>query len=535
MLKLPSVEPESTRAVIAAWVGLATAFSARVYLTVIAALGLLATLPMAFGLSAVVIHGDSMRPVIGVGDVVLSVPLERSAPTPMGQVVGFQAPTGSATRGLVMHRIVATNRDGTLVTAGDANAQVDSAPLDRAAIQSVGVVLVRGAGLPAYWADSRNYLNLVVWMVLTGLAVAVEIAGLRRGSGQRYVAVPAAAIVVLGLLAGGPATHPEASASFTASTVSKGNRWAYPPAEPATRLAFSTSPNNATGGVAFTRQPVVQLLDAQGRPTTGTRTITLSLTGGTGTLSCTKNPLSTQSGVASFAGCTVDKVGTYRLVASANTLTSATSAAFTISVGPAARLAFTAVPEATAQTVVFARQPAVQLRDAGGNLTASTASVTLSLTGSPAGAVLSCAQNPKPATAGAVAFSGCSINKAGTYTLTAKASGLPDAVSSSFVVTAAPALTCNSTTWMATFSWSPATYTATTYKLYVNGTSVHPQGADGWNPYVQLTSANVPATQFPEGTASVAVYQVLAGGSEKLIGTGTVVLGRADYRTYLCG
>lgn len=535
MLKLPSPRTGSTRAAIAAWAGLATAFGARLYLTIVGTLGVLATLPMAFGLSAVVIHGDSMRPVIGVGDVVLAAPLAPAAPTPMGHVVGFQAPTGSATEGLVMHRIVATNSDGTLVTAGDGNTQVDSAPLDRAAVESVGLILVRGAGLPAYWAGTGNYLNLVAWIVLTGLAVAVEVAGLRRRAGQRYVAVPAAALVAIGLLSVAPAAQPDASASFTASTTSVGNRWAYPAAEPATQLSFSTSPNNATGGAAFTRQPVVQLLDARGRPTSGSRTITLSLTGGTGTLSCAKNPLSTENGVASFAGCAVDKAGTYRLVASANSLPSATSAAFTISVGPPARLAFTAVPEATAQTVAFARQPVVQLRDAGGNLTASTASVTLSLTGAPAGAVLSCATNPRSAVAGVATFSGCSINKAGTYTLTAKASGLPEVVSSTFVVTAPPALTCNSTTWMATFSWSPATYTPTTYKLYVNGISVHPQGADGWNPYVQLTSNNVPAAQFPEGRAPVAVYQVLSGGSEKLIGTGTVVLGKADYRTYLCG
>jgi hypothetical protein len=51
---------------------------------------------------------------------------------------------------------------------------------------------------------------------------------------------------------------------------------------------------------------------------------------------------------------------------------------------------------------------------------------------------------------------------------------------------------------------------------------------------VQLTSNNVPASQFPAGTATVEVRKVSTGGTEQVVGTGKVVLGSADYRTYLC-
>lgn len=529
---------ESTRTALAAWAGLAGAFTARAYLAFIVSLGLIATVPLLFGLSAVVIHGDSMRPFIGVGDVVLTTPYPDAAEVPMGRVVEFQAPLGSATQGAVMHRIVAANRNGTLVTAGDGNTQFDTAPLDRENIDALAVILVRWAGLPAFWTGTHNYVQLGLWALITALAVAVEITGLRRSHprGRRIMLAPAAAILILSVLAAG-GTHPtDAAAAFTAHTGTPGNHWAYPAAKAAARLSFSTSPGNSTGGVASARQPVVTLLDSSGAPTTGIRTITMTLTGTAGgTLTCTANPVATAHGIAGFAGCSVDKVGTYKLVASTSSLPSVSSASFTITAGTAARLVFSATPGTTAQATAFATQPAVRILDAGGNLTTSTAQVTISLTSLPAGAALTCNQNTKAAVAGVATFTGCSVNKAGTYTLTARAPSAKDATSASLVISAPPALTCASTTWMATFSWSPTPYATTVYSLYVNGIKVQATGADGWNSNVQLKSNNVPASQFPAGTATVEVRRVLTGGVEQVIGTGNVLLGRADYRTYLCG
>ncbi len=533
----PDARRESSRAAAVAWAGLATAFTARTYLAFIVALGMLASIPVAFGLSAFVITGGSMRPLIGAGDVVMSLPFSASEPVPMGRVVEFLAAQGSATTGPVMHRVVAINKDGTLVTAGDANTQFDTAPLQRADIVGVAVVLVKWAGLPAYWLAHRDLVSLAVWLILTGLAVAVEVLGLRchRRRPAHAVVLPASALVIaIATALGGPGA-PGASAAFTAQEMSQGNSWTYPAAKAVARLSFSTSPGSSTGGKTFARQPVVTLLDAGGVPTTGKRAITLTLAGGTGgALACTANPVTTSHGTAVFAGCSVDKVGKYTLVASATSLPTASSASFMITTGPAARLHFSASPGTTALAAQFAVQPAVRVLDAGGNLTASTAPVTLTLT-TAAGATLTCSANPKAAVGGTATFSGCSVNKGGTYTFTARATGVTDAVSASFVVNPAPLLTCNSTIWMATFSWTPTPNAATTYTLYVNGIKVPATGADGWNSNVQLTSNNVPASRFAAGTATVEVRRLPSAGGEQVVGTGKVVLGAAGYRTYLCG
>jgi len=152
-------------------------------------------------------------------------------------------------------------------------------------------------------------------------------------------------------------------------------------------------------------------------------------------LTCTTNPKSAVSGVASFAGCKIDKAGTYTLTATASGLTSAVSASFTISVGTATKLAFATSPSGATGGTVFVTQPVVAIQDAGGNtVTSSTASVSLTIT-TPAGATLTCTANPKSAVSGVASFAGCKIDKAGTYTLTATASGLTTAISTSFTIT----------------------------------------------------------------------------------------------------
>lgn len=103
--------------------------------------------------------------------------------------------------------------------------------------------------------------------------------------------------------------------------------------------------------------------------------------------------------------------------------------------GPATKLAFTASPSNTVRNTFFATQPVVAIQDAGGNTrTASSGAVTLSIT-TPAGATLTCTTNPRNTASGVATFAGCRINRPGTYTLTATASGLTNAVSTSFAIT----------------------------------------------------------------------------------------------------
>jgi hypothetical protein len=193
--------------------------------------------------------------------------------------------------------------------------------------------------------------------------------------------------------------------------------------------------------------------------------VTLAIASGPvgATLTCSPNPVTASSGRSSFVGaaCRLDKVGTYTLVASSPNLASATSASFTIAAGPATKLGFTSQPAAGASSQVFPIQPVVAIQDAGGNTVATgafaTASVTLSLGSNPGGGTLTCTGGlVKAAVAGVAAFSGCSINNAGSgYTLVATASGLTSATSTAFNVTApAAVITLLRSTGMVTYGQS---------------------------------------------------------------------------------
>ena len=551
-----STTPRSSVGVMAGWTWFVVALCARLYLVFVAALALCAVLPLLTGLTGSVVQSGSMEPKISAGDVVLARPVELEDPLPMGRVITFAAPTGSAHHGTMLHRLVGERSDGALVTAGDANADVDSTPIARRDIIARGVLLIPWIGQPALWIGTGQLLPLLLWGGVTLLAIAVETlsAVLERGGRHRGPKspgargrlvldtrrlVPLVASVVLGVTLVLPwgAGLPPVEAAFTARSTSVGNSWSAAAAAPATRLAFTTSPSASTGGRAFATQPVVTVRNAAGGTVTGTRTVTLALTNAAGaTLSCGTNPLTSTTGIAAFSGCRIDKVGSYTLTATSGTLTPAVSGTVVITAGPGAALRFAAQPATTAATTVFAIQPSVAIVDAGGNATTSTASVGLALT-TPAGATLTCTTNPRAAASGTATFAGCRINKPGNYTITASSGSLVSAISSTIVITPAPPpqLVCQSSIWYATFSWSPTPFTPTTYHLYVNGVQVTAQGADGYNSYVQLSPTNVPASSFPQGTATVEVRKVIAGGLEETIGFGTVVLGSAGYRTYLCG
>lgn len=105
-------------------------------------------------------------------------------------------------------------------------------------------------------------------------------------------------------------------------------------------LSVQTSPAGATGGVAFSTQPVVRILDAGGNlVTTATNNMTLSIKSGTGTSGASLSSTTTVAavgGVATFSGLKIDKAGTgYVLTATASGIPVADSGAFDVAVGPA--------------------------------------------------------------------------------------------------------------------------------------------------------------------------------------------------------
>jgi hypothetical protein len=211
------------------------------------------------------------------------------------------------------------------------------------------------------------------------------------------------------------------------------------------QLVFTTPPVGSTGGVNFATSPVVTGEDAGGNTVTTANTITLSLTAASGaTLTCTSTlAIATVAGVATFTGCKIDLASTRTLTATSTTGGfTVVSAGVVTAVGGAAKLAFTTQPGDSTGGVAFT-QPVVAVQDLGGNTVtgAAASSVTLAITGAPAGATLTCTSaNPLPIVSGVATFVGCRIDLAGSYTLTATDGALTSTASVAHpVITAGPA------------------------------------------------------------------------------------------------
>ena len=143
------------------------------------------------------------------------------------------------------------------------------------------------------------------------------------------------------------------------------------PVQPtAAKLAFIVQPSNAAAGAAITPAMQVAVQDAQGNTvTTATTSITVAIgtNPASGTLAGTKT-VAAVNGVATFSTLSLNMVGTgYTLTATATGLTSATSSAFNISVGAAAKLVFTVQPSNAAAGAAITPAVQVTVQDAQGN------------------------------------------------------------------------------------------------------------------------------------------------------------------------
>jgi signal peptidase I len=147
----------------------------RLYLGVLLSLALIAALPVLLGWHGTVVQSGSMEPHISAGDVVIAAAFGADQKVPVGGVVQFTSPASAEPGGVEktrLHRIVAENKDGTFVTAGDANVEVDSTPLERGQITGQARLLVPAVGLPGLWLGSGNFPALALWSLLTLLAIA---------------------------------------------------------------------------------------------------------------------------------------------------------------------------------------------------------------------------------------------------------------------------------------------------------------------------------------------------------------------------
>lgn len=310
---------------------------ARFYLGVLLSLALIAALPVLLGWHGTVVQSGSMEPHISPGDVVIVASFGPDQKVPVGCVVEFTSPASAEPGGVEkirLHRIVADNRDGTFVTAGDANADVDSTPLERWQITGQARLLVPAVGLPGLWLGNGNFPALALWSVLTLLAVAAAVYApseneevddeegggddggapqpVRTGLKAPWKAGAAVGIVAaLGVLVIGTSTA-FSSAAFTDSTVNAGNTfgtaadWAPPSvtlASPGTTVRASvTLMAGASDAESGIRDVVFQYLPPGGGWTT-------LCTAATGPYACTWNTKGGPDGTYSLRAVATDNSG----------------------------------------------------------------------------------------------------------------------------------------------------------------------------------------------------------------------------------
>jgi hypothetical protein len=206
----------------------------------------------------------------------------------------------------------------------------------------------------------------------------------------------------------------------------------------AVKLGFFVQPTATTGGTPFAPAVQVEIQDVGGNRVAGaTNSVTLAI--GTnpnaGTLAGTKT-VAAVNGLATFSGVSLDSAGTgYTLAASASGLTGATSSAFNITVGLAAKLGFHVAPSNGTGGVAIAPAIEVEVQDAGGNrVTSAGNTVTISLATNPKSGSLS-GTTVVGATGGIATFANLSIDSAASgYRLGAAATGLTGATSPTFTI-----------------------------------------------------------------------------------------------------
>jgi large repetitive protein len=207
----------------------------------------------------------------------------------------------------------------------------------------------------------------------------------------------------------------------------------------ASRVAFSVQPSNVVAGAAISPAVAVTVRDAFDNTVTSSTaavTVAIGTNPGGGTLSGTRT-VNAVNGVATFADLSIDRTGTgYTLTAASGALSGASSGAFSVTPGAAARLGWLVQPSNVTAGVVVTPAVQVAVQDANGNTVAgSTAPVTLAIGDNPGAGTLGGTLTVN-AVNGLATFADLTVDRTGTgYTLAAGSAGLTGATSAGFDVT----------------------------------------------------------------------------------------------------
>ena len=211
-----------------------------------------------------------------------------------------------------------------------------------------------------------------------------------------------------------------------------------------TIAANSATAQIDTVGLPVAAPPSVLVTDLGGNPVAGVP-VTFSVTAGAGSIvPVTATPVSTNaSGVATLTSWTLGTAPGANTVTATAAVPSGSPVTFNATgvAGAPTALAFGTQPSDTTVGAVIAPPVTVRLLDAFGNLTTSTATVTLTIGANPGGATLGGTLS-RAAVAGVATFNDLTLNAAfAGYTLNASSVGLPTIASSAFTIGAAASTT----------------------------------------------------------------------------------------------
>ena len=311
------------------------------------------------------------------------------------------------------------------------------------------------------------------------------------------------------------------SGSFTATS----SAFTITPAPP-NRLAFTLPPNLAVAGLPISPPVEVSVQDSLGNTTPSfADSVGIAITTNPegGTLGGVTKVLPV-AGVATFDSLSINVAGSgYALSAAATGLTGATSPLFNVTPGGGTNLAFTTQPVTTTAGVAINPAVVVTVRDGEGNTaTGFNGSVSVALGSNPAdGTLYPPSATTVTAVSGVATFGNLRINRTGSYTLTATASGAIGATSAAFNITPAPAVAFVVTTApsdaVAGVAINPA--------VVITARDSLANTATAFTGSVAMTIATGPAGgAILNGTPVTAVAGVATFGNLRLNRTGTYTL-----------
>ena len=298
-----------------------------------------------------------------------------------------------------------------------------TAPVDN----SVGRVDISPTGSVALVSGATSTLSATAF---TKSNQSLGASGITWASSNDAVASVSGGVVTAKLVGNATITASSGSVSSVGVTVTV-------TAGAASQLGIRSQPAGAASAATMTTPPVIEVRDAAGNPiVTSTASVTVAIATGGGTLAGSAT-VAAVAGVASFTDLGVTGlIGARTLSFASAGLAGTTSAAFTLAAGAPTQLAVRTQPVASSAYANFTTAPVVEIQDAQGNLTTSTATVTAAIAsgGGALGGTASVA-----AVAGVATFAPLSVQgTAGARTLTFTSGSLTAATTASFSIAAAP-------------------------------------------------------------------------------------------------